>query len=194
MAKEIQAISVEARGAAVVFEAGADETEVTPGRVAIEGGGDEFAAVIIGGKDEVLACGGRPPLVRRGVMLKEFADGGALPTAARFGTGRLLADQQRIVLLDVLGDRCSGPGEIKTAAELVGDKRVVKRLGDHQNFLEELFDRLGPELFVITAGGFGPEGATLSEPSGAQPIQLRPAELESFAGGGAIHLAAVEQS
>ena len=52
--------------------------KVAPGGVLVKDGGEDFARVIICGEDEVLEMGAGPPLVRRGVVLPEFADAGAL--------------------------------------------------------------------------------------------------------------------
>lgn len=194
MAEETQAIGIEAGGAAMLFEAGANEAEVIPGGIGCKAASEDLSAMIIGGEDEALERVGRPPSVRGRIVLEEFADGSGFPASPRFRTGSPLADEPGIMLLDVLSDGRAGADEIKAAAELIGNEGIVKRLGQREDLLEEPFDRLGPELLVITAGGFGPEGGAVFEPSGAQPIQLRPAKLESFAGGGTIHLAAVEQS
>ena len=133
--------------------------------------------MIIGSKDEALERVGGPPPVRGRIVLEEFADGRRFPASSRFRTWSLLADEQRVMLLNVLSEGGAGADEIKAAAELIGDERIVEGLGQGQNLLEEFFDRLGPEFSVITAGGFWPEGRAVSEPSGAQPIELRAADL-----------------
>jgi hypothetical protein len=51
-----------------------------------------------------------------------------------------------------------------TAAELIGDERIVEWLQQRQNLLEELPDRFGPQLLVIAAGGFGLKDFAVSEP------------------------------
>lgn len=62
--------------------------EVTPGGVAgHERAAQDFAGVIVQGQNECGIVIGGPPGMRRGIMLPEFADGGALPAAAGFGAG-----------------------------------------------------------------------------------------------------------
>lgn len=46
---------------------------------------------------------------------------------------------------------------------------------------------------MIAAGGFGLEGFAVPQPGGAESIQLRAADLQTFEGGHAVHLAVVEQ-
>jgi len=65
MAKERQTVGVEGDGRAVLFDGGAQVAEVTPGGVAgDEGAGDDFAGVIVGGKDERGIDVGGPPRMR----------------------------------------------------------------------------------------------------------------------------------
>lgn len=62
--------------------------EVTPGRIAgDERTAEDFAGVIVQGQNESGVVIGGPPWMRRGIMLPEFSDGGALPAAARLGAG-----------------------------------------------------------------------------------------------------------
>jgi len=91
------------------------------------------------------------------------------------------------LLLNVLRHGGTGAGEIKPAAELIGDEGIVERLGQRQDFPEELFNRLRPELFMIAARGFGLESFAVPEPGGAEPIKLRAADLQTLEGGCAVH-------
>lgn len=111
------------------FEAGADQTEVTPSGVGFKAGGHDFSCMIICGEDEVLERGGGPPLVRGGIVLEEFARGGRFPAAPGFGAWSCLADQRGIVLLNVLSYRRARAMETKAAAELIGDKGIVEGSG-----------------------------------------------------------------
>lgn len=176
------------------FEAGPQEAEVTPSGIGVKAAGQDFARMIISGEDEVLEAIAGPPLVWGGIVLKEFADGGRLPTAARLGAGSALGDQLGVMLLDVLRYRGTGAVEIKAVAELIGDERIIERLRQRDDLLEELFHWLRPEVLVIAAGGFGNKALAVLEPSSSESVKLRASNVQTFEGGGAIHLATVKQS
>lgn len=176
------------------FEAGPDKTEVIPGSIGGKTARENPSAMIIGGKDEALKRVGRPPPVRGRIVLEEFTDGSAFPASRWFRAWSCLADQQWIMLLNVLGDGGTGTDEIKAPTELIGDEGTVEWLGQGQYLLKKLFHRLRPEFSVIAAGGFWPEGRAIFEPSGTETIELCPTELEPFGGRDAIHSTAVEQS
>lgn len=105
VAKEGQAVGVERGWRAVLFEGPAQMAEVAPSGIAgHKGGGDDFTRVVIGSEQEGGVNRGGPPRMRGGIVLPQFADGGALPTAARLGAGPLHRDEPREVLADIIGD------------------------------------------------------------------------------------------
>lgn len=105
VAEKAQAIGIEVGWAAVAFEAGPQEAEVTPGGIGLKAGGHDFACMIIGGEDQRLESVSGPPSMRGRIVLEEFASGGGFPPAPRFGAWRALADQLGIMLLNVLSHR-----------------------------------------------------------------------------------------
>lgn len=103
---------------------------MAPRRIGLEAAGQDLAGMVIRSEDEALENVGGPPSVRRGIVLEEFAGSGCFPPTPRFRSWRVLADQLGIVLLNVLGHRRAGAGEIKAAAELIGDEGIVERSGE----------------------------------------------------------------
>ena len=121
MAEEGEAVGVEAGGRAVEFQGRAQMREVIPGGVAAhEGGGDDFAGVIVEAEDEHGIMVIRPPGMGRGIVLPEFADGAGLPAAAGLGAalerGRLVGE----VRSDVGGHGGAGAVEVVAAGQFVG--------------------------------------------------------------------------
>ena len=114
VAEEGQTVGVKGGRRAVLFEGRAQVGEVTPGGIAgHEGAGDDFAGVIVGGEDEGGIGVGGPPRMGRGVVLPEFADGGALPTAAGFGARVLRGHELGEVLADISGHGRAGALEVE---------------------------------------------------------------------------------
>lgn len=105
VAEKAQAIGIEVGWAAVAFEAGPQEAEVTPSGIGLKAGGHDLACMIIGSEEQRLERVSGPPLMRGRIMLEEFASGGGFPPAPRFGAWRVLADQLGIMLLNVLSHR-----------------------------------------------------------------------------------------
>ena len=88
MAKKAEAIGVDDQRQAVLEKEPAKMLEMIPRRI----GGDKdraqkFSGMIIDGQEQGLLVRGRPPLVDGGIVLPEFAQAGAFPAAAGFGTG-----------------------------------------------------------------------------------------------------------
>jgi hypothetical protein len=104
-AKETERIGINARRQTVALEGRAKVPEVSPRRIdRHEERPDEFAGVIVLGEDEGLALAPAPPLVNGAVVLPEFADLSALPTAAgpRLRGGGV--EQRRIMSGDMASD------------------------------------------------------------------------------------------
>lgn len=86
MAKKAEAIGIDDQGYAVPEKETAKMLEVIPSGV----GGDkdraqELAGMVIHGQQQGLLFIGRPPLVDGGIVLPEFVQTGAFPTATGFG-------------------------------------------------------------------------------------------------------------
>jgi len=58
-------------------------------------------------------------------VLPEFSDGGALPTATRFGAGPQGRNLTGKLLADVGGDGGSGTFEVESALQFIGQQREV---------------------------------------------------------------------
>jgi hypothetical protein len=193
MAEEGQAIGVERGGRAEFFDGSAQMAEVAPSGVAgDEGGGDDFAGMIVGGENEGGIGVGGPPRMGRGIVLPEFADVGALPAASGFGAGRLWRNVLGEVLLDVVGDGGPGAVEVQTTGQFVGQEGEVERLAVGEDVGQEVVGRRRPRGVVIAAGGPECEAGFVGQPLMAQFIESGPADHQAFGGGGGIQLTGVE--
>jgi hypothetical protein len=193
MAEEGQAVGVEAGWGAVGFQRGAEMGEMAPGGVAgHEGAGDDLAGVIVGGEDEGGIGWGRPPRMGRGVMLPEFADGGALPTPAGFGAGILLGHELREVLANIRGHGRAGAVEVEAGGQLIGQEGEVEGLAVGQEVGQEVMGGLGPSGVMVAAGGLGLEGAVVLQPLMAELVEAGRGDEESLRGGGGVESAGVE--
>ena len=104
-------------------------SEVAPRGVAgHEGASDDFAGVIVDGENQGGIEVGGPPRMRGGVVLPEFADGGALPPAAGFGPRPLCRHEPGEVLADISGHGGAGTVEVEAASQFVGQEGEVQRL------------------------------------------------------------------
>ena len=134
VAEEGQAVGIKTGGQAVDFQERTEVGEVSPGGVAGgEGAAKDFTGMVVEGQDEAGVVLGGPPRMGRGVVLPQFADGSALPTAsglgATFGRGYQVGE----VLADIGGHRGAGAMEVELAGQFVGQQREVQRLAVGQN-------------------------------------------------------------
>ena len=127
-------------------------------------------------------------------MLEEFPNGGGFPAPTWFGARSQLGNQQRIMLLHVLGHRRPGADKGKAAAELIRKKGVIERLGERKYLAQKQFDLLRPGCFVIAARDSGKERFSIREPGGAQPMELSASDLQALARGRCIHRSAVKEA
>ncbi len=157
-----EAIGVEGGRGSVLLEGWTEMREVAPGGVTgHEGASDDFARVVIGGKDESGVGGRWPPGMRRGVMLPKFADGGALPPATGLWAGPLWGEKLGEVLAHVIRHRGASAVEIEATSEFVGQEGEIERLAVGQKLGQEVVDGLGPGRAVVTPGGLRLEGAVI---------------------------------
>ena len=193
VAEKRQAVGVDAGGHAIGFKGKAEMLEMAPGGVAGgEGGSEDFAGVIIDGQDESGVALGGPPGMRGGIVLPEFADGGALPAAAGFGTRLLGGNQFGEMAADIIGDGGAGTVEGKAAGQFIGEQGEVERLAMGQDILKVNDCLSGPEAVAGAAGRFGLEGLFVNQPAMAQAIELSRADHQSLGGGGGIQLTEIE--
>jgi len=128
VAEKRQAVGVNAGGHAIGFKSQAEVLEMAPCGVAGgEGGGEDFAGVIIDGQDKSGVALGGPPRMRGGIVLPEFADGGALPAAAGFGTRLLGGNQSGEMAAHIIGD--GGAGALKPKRRASSSESKAKLRG-----------------------------------------------------------------
>ena len=194
VAEKRQAVGVDASGHAIGFKGQAEVLEMGPGGVAGgEGGGEDFAGVIIDGQDESGVALGGPPRMRGGIVLPEFADGGALPAAAGFGTRSLRGNQFWEMAAHIMGHGGAGTMEVKASGQFIGEQGEVEGLAVGQDVLEVSDGLGGPEAAAGSAGRFGVEGWFVGQPAMAEAIELGRADHQSLGGGGGIQLAEIER-
>lgn len=194
MAKKAEAIGIDDQGYAVLEKEPAKMLEMIPGGV----GGDkdrtqELAGMVIHGQQEGLLFIGRPPLVDGGIVLPEFAQTGAFPTATGFGAGFGLADEVGKMRLDKSGDRLAMALEVEAGRQFIGGQLKVGRLLQGNEILQELDGRRGPVWPMVPTGELGAESGTLFQPTGAQPVKVRLTGLKVLGGFLAVDLPAVKQ-
>jgi hypothetical protein len=152
----------------------------------------EFAGMIIDGEQEGLLFLGRPPLVDGRIVLPEFANAGAFPAPAGFGT--------RFGRADKFGKACSGKGghglavafETKAGFEFIRHQLKIGRFLQRQELLEEA-DGLGrPVRPMVTAGAFGGEAGAFLEEARAEPVKMGSADLEVMGGIRGVNLTVIE--
>src|SRR5207247_8950055 len=98
-----------------------------------EGAAHDCTGVISAGQKQSGILFGGPPAMRRGIMLPEFSNGGALPAAAGFWTGPQGRDPIWKLLSNVSGDRGPGSFEVKATFQFVGQQREIQRLTMRQD-------------------------------------------------------------
>lgn len=193
MAEEGKSIGVEGCGKAVDKEDGTQEDEVVPGGV----GGDEDAAkhlarVVVDGEDEALHRVRQPPAVGRGVVLKEFPDGGGFPAAARSGAAREGRHEEREMHAAGIGDRRARTHESEAALELVGNEREVLRGAVRQEVAQIVHDLRRPGLDSRATRTDRDDLAPVSQPPGAQLVEPGAPDLKPFHRRGRVHFAGIE--
>ena len=193
VAEERQAVGVEAGGRAVGFQERTEVGEVRPGGVAgHEGAAEDFAGVVVQRQEEAGVVLGGPPGMRRGIVLPEFADSGALPAAAGLGAAGERRHELGEVLANIGRDGGAGTREVEPAGQFVGQEGEVEGLAVGQDAGQEIVGRRRPRRLVIAAGRLGGKRRLVLQPLVAQAVELGGAEVQALGGGGRIQLAGVE--
>jgi len=168
MAKEAQAISVNDQRQAVLQQEPAKMLEVIPSCI----GGDEdraqkFSRMIIDGQQQGLLGGGGPPLVDGRIVLPQFAQAGAFPTAAgleaRFG----LADEVGEMRSDKGGDGLPMAFETEAGGQFIRHQLKVGRFLQRDKIFEELGGLRWPIWPVATTRELGAELGAVLQPASA---------------------------
>lgn len=127
VAEKGQSIGIETGGQAILFQQAAQMDEVAPSGVAgNKGPAEDFPGMIVEGQNECGIVLGDPPRVRRGVVLPEFANGGALPAAARLGAAFECGRQLWELLPDIGGDGSAGTLETESSFQFIGSRAKFK--------------------------------------------------------------------
>ena len=134
--------------------------------------------MIIHGQQQGLLFRGEPPLVDGGIVLPQFIDARAFPSASGFGTGFRLADQVWKMGSGEGGHRLAMALETEAGFQFVGHQLEVGRLLERDELLEEGDGFRRPVRPMVAAGEFGGEVGAFSEEAGAEPVKVGAADLE----------------
>src|SRR5256885_5115556 len=118
-----------------------------------EGASEGFAGMGVEREDKDRVVIGRPPRMRRAVVLPEFADGAGLPATAWFGAAFGREDLLGKMLADVGGDGGAGAMEVVAAGHLGGPHQKDQRPGVGGKLGPEAVGRVGPGVFHVANGG-----------------------------------------
>ena len=168
--------------------------EVRPGRLArLEGTGDDFARMVVEGEQEDGLGGSGPPVVGRGVVLPELADGAGLPAAARLwaGLGRWRSERGQMQAAP-RGDGGTRAVEVQAASEFIGEEGEIDRAAVREKLAGEVGGVLRPGRGVIAAAGQRAEGRGIAQPAVTQRVELGALDFQAGAGGAGIAAARVE--
>lgn len=188
MAKETQAVGVDDQRQGVCQKEAAKMLKMIPSGV----GGDkdraqEFAGMIIHGQQQGLLFLGGPPLVDGGIVLPQFVQPRAFPSAPGFGTRFRLADEIWKMGSGEGGHRLAMALKVKAVFQFVGDQLEVGRLLEREERFEESPNFRWPVGPVVAARELGGESGAFLEEAGAEPVKVCPADLEVVGGIGGIY-------
>src|ERR1043165_1838760 len=157
-----------------------------------ESGTHELAGVVVHSEQEGLLVLSGPPLMDGGIVLPEFAQAGAFPATARLGLALGQGDQRREVGAGISGNGSAVAVEGETSGQFIGHELVVGRPLQRQEAFQKQIHVGGPVRPGRAAGELGSEGGGLTQPAGAQPIEVSTADVEFLGRGGGVELARVE--
>lgn len=193
MAEERKPVGVEAGRRAVGFQGRTQVGEVVPSGIAAhERGGDNFAGVVVQRENEHGVVVGRPPRMRRTVVLPQFADGADLPAAARFRAAFGRAHLLREVLTDVGGDGGAGTMKVVATGQFVRQESEIERLTMGKKLLEKIVSCFGPRAFVVAARAGQLEARGVLQPLMSQLVEPGRAQHEPLGGRESVEFALIE--
>ncbi len=168
MAKEAQAIGVDDQRQAMLQQEPAKMLEVIPSGVGRDKDGTQkFSRMIIDGQQEGLLGGGGPPLVDGRIVLPEFAQAGAFPSAAGLGARFGLAEEVGEMRSDKGGDGLPMAFETEAGDQFIGHQLKVGRFLQRDKIFEELGGLRWPIWPVATARELGAELGAVLQPASA---------------------------
>jgi hypothetical protein len=167
--------------------------EVAPGGVTGDkDAAEDFPGMIVESQNECGIMFGEPPLVREGVVLPEFANGGALPAAARLGAAFERGHQRWELLPDIGGHGSAGTLETEPAFQFIGQQGKIQGLAVRQYLSQEQAGLVRPVRTVIPTGVAELKAFLVQQPLMTQFIEACLPNHQSFGSRGSIHLASVE--
>jgi hypothetical protein len=125
-------------------------------------------------------------------MLPEFANGPALPAAARFWAAFVRSDQLWEMLADIGSHRRARALEVVTASQFIGHESEIQRLAVRDKLGQEIVNGFGPRFFVVAARGSQLESCAVLEPLMAQLIEAGRTDHEALGRSEGIEGAVVE--
>jgi hypothetical protein len=148
--------------------------------------------MIIDRQEQRLFARGRPPLVDGGIVLPEFAQARAFPSAAGFGARFWPADEIGKMCADKSGDGFAMAFEAKADGQFIGGQLEVGRFLQRNEIPEELTSLRGPIGTVVATRKPGAQVRAVLYPAGAESVKVRQADVEMAAGFDGVDLPVVE--
>ncbi len=125
-------------------------------------------------------------------MLPEFADGCALPAAARFWSRIRRRNQVRNVLADIGRHDRAGAMKVKLPGQFIRHQGEVQRLAMGEKSGQEITSGLGPGRFMIAAGGFGGIAVFMAKPLVTEPVELGQTDMQALGSRRTVELTAIK--
>jgi len=125
-------------------------------------------------------------------VLPEFAEAGAFPTAAGFGVWFRRANEVGKMGADKGGDGLPMALEAEAVGQFIGHQLEVGGLLQRDKILKELTGLRWPIWPVAATGEPSVELGTVFQPTRAEPVKVRLADLEVLGGFGAVDLPSVK--
>ena len=135
---------------------------------------------------------GGPPAMWGGVVLPEFANGCALPTAAGFGPRIGCGDQMRKMLADIGRHDRAVAMKIKLSCQFIGHQCEVQRLAMVEKLAQEIASGLGPRRFMIAARGLGGIAVFMAKPLVTEPVELGQTDMQPLGRRRTVELTAIK--
>ena len=179
--KERKSVGIEASRQAVLLQEAAQMDKVAPGGVTgNKDATEDFPRMIVKGENKCGIMLGRPPRVRRGIVLPEFTNGGALPATTRFWATFKGGHQLRELLPDVGGHGGTGAPKPVPAFEFISQEGEIQRLAMRQYLSQELAGWGRPIGTMISAGGSQRKAFLVPQPLMTQTIEPTAPDHQSF--------------
>jgi len=146
VAKKAQTIGIKGRRKAIATEDLPKKAKVIPGGIGWDkNASNDLSGMVIDGQDEALKLIA-PPAMRRGIMLEEFADGGALPTTPWLGAARHRRKRLWEMSPNGPGNGGARADKIKAPGQFVGKECEIYGTTMRQKPSEEIDNVIRPRI------------------------------------------------